>query len=381
VHPLFEQISVNPQKGITLAHQLKQQITWLIASGKLQAGDRLPSVRLLAQHLDINLHTVRSAYQMLEADSLVETRQGWGTQVLAFDPRRIGHAAASMRTHTIGVIVASLYNPFYHAFLQGAAEVADEDQSLLFVCDTQDDPAEAWRYFTQLSARQVDGIIIASHGMEDLLCNEPDTLKEGFSAIPFVTADWPDCEGPSVMLDLEGAGYQATHHLLQHGHRRIGLITYAAEAANVSPVDNGYRRALQEAGIHSDSLLVARVGGFDVASGAEGARRLLSLPQPPTGIFAITDLMAAGALQTIKAAGLRVPQDIALVGFNDIPMAAWLDPPLTTVAAPAFHMGQEAMRMLNSLIGRKPLTQKQVVLPTALVVRQSCGEHFSEPDL
>lgn len=141
------------------------------------------------------------------------------------------------------------------------------------------------------------------------------------------------------------------------------------------PVNAGYHRALQEAGIQEDPTLVARVKGFDIASGAEGAQVLVNLPQPPTAIFAITDLMAAGALQALRGRGYRVPQDMALVGFNDIPLAALLDPTLTTVAAPAYQMGRTAMRMLQSLIDGKRLPQSKIILPTSLVVRQSCGEH------
>jgi len=374
VNEILDLVSVNPKQEITLAHQIKQQITWLIASGKVKPGDHLPALRQLAQHLSINLHTVRSAYRMLETDGLVETRQGRGTQVLAFDLKRISQAA-SIRTHTVGVILASLFNPFYHALLQGVSEEADQDQTLLFVCSTQDDPSEAMRYFYQLSARQVDGIIVVSHDMEGLFKKGSGSASKLHNALPFVMADWPGSPGPSVNLDLEGAGFLATQHLIQHGHRRIGLVTYSSDNITTGPVNSGYFRALREAGIQHDPALVARVGGFDFASGAEGARRLAGLPQPPTAIFAITDLMAAGALQALKGLGYRIPQDMALVGFNDIPLAGMLDPPLTTVAAPAYQMGRTAMHMLSGLIAGKRLSQARVTLPTALVVRQSCGEH------
>lgn len=378
MQPVFSQLSVNPQKGITLAHQIKQQITWLMAAGRLEAGSLLPSVRQLARHLGINLHTVRNAYRMLEAEGLVATRHGRGTQVLNFDLLRIAQAAVVTRTHSVGVIMASLTNPFYHAFYQGVAEVADEDQTLLFVCSTQDDPAEAWRYFAQLAVRQVDGILVASHGLIDQIANGLDSSVGRVGVIPFVTVDWPGCNGPCVLIDLEGAGYQATSHLIQHGHSQIGLITYASQIANVKPLYDGYLRALREMDLPSDPSLIARVKGFDSASGAEGAIRLLNQPQPPTAIFAITDMMAAGALQVIRERGLRVPQDVALVGFNDIPQAAWLNPPLTTVAAPAFQLGKEAMCMLQSLIAGRSLAQQQVVLPTSLIIRQSCGVHERE---
>jgi DNA-binding LacI/PurR family transcriptional regulator len=169
------------------------------------------------------------------------------------------------------------------------------------------------------------------------------------------------------------AGYQATQHLLKHRHRRIGLLTFDPQAANVRPLYLGYARALEEAGLPSDLALVARVAGFDIESGAAGARKLLGLPQPPTAIFAIADTLALGALSAIKQAGLRIPQDIALVGFNDIPLAELVEPPLTTVAAPSVELGRAAMSMLQDLIaGGKPPADP-VVLPTTLVIRQSCG--------
>jgi DNA-binding LacI/PurR family transcriptional regulator len=181
--------------------------------------------------------------------------------------------------------------------------------------------------------------------------------------------------GYVVLLDLEGAGYKATKHLIEHGHLRIGLITYSFDIANVHPVNLGYERALREAGIEVYPHLTARVKGFDSNAGAEGARMLMAEKQPPTAIFAITDFMAIGAICALQQIGLRIPQDIAIAGFNDIAQASYINPPLTTVATPAFQMGQEAMKMLKSLIASKRPAHKRVLLPTSLVIRQSCGDH------
>ncbi len=370
---IIGQISVNAQRGITLAHQLKQQIDWLIVSGKIRPGDRLPSVRRLADHLGINMHTVRNAYAMLESDGLVETRQGWGTKALAPDPLRITQAQASIRSHTIGVIVPSLFNPVYHDFLQGIQEGADSEQSLIFVCNTQDEPSEALRYINQLLSKQVDGIIVASQDIEQFSPEQFASPSPESIGAPFVSVDWPDSTAYSVLIDLEAAGYQATTHLIQHGHKRIGLITFGFETADFRLEDKGYRRALGEAGIEVDPGLIKKAQGFDVASGRQAAAQLLNLPRPPSAIFAITDLMAMGAMQVIKAAGKIVPADIAVVGFNDIPIAALLDPPLTSVSMSGYDMGTEAMKMLAHLINGKQPKRRRIVLPTTLVTRQSCG--------
>jgi LacI family repressor for deo operon, udp, cdd, tsx, nupC, and nupG len=117
------------------------------------------------------------------------------------------------------------------------------------------------------------------------------------------------------------------------------------------------------------------VPGFDLAAGAEGARRLLALPEPPSALFAIADTLALGALQFIKASGRKVPEDFALVGFNDIPLAALVEPALTSVAAPAEELGRQAMGMLRELIAGRPPAQREIVLPVSLAVRESCGSH------
>lgn len=364
---VFDQFLLVTDQGTTLVQQIKQQIGWLIANGRLKAGDQLPPVQALAERLGVNLHTVRKAYLRLAAEGLVESRQGRGTHVLPFDPLRMAQGTGLTRSHTVGVIVPSWTNPFYHALLQGIEEVAEEDQTLLFLCNTHDDPNTARNDVARLAAKGVDGILMVSHDTAPFMSSRV--------SLPIVSIDWSANSGYSVQADLRTAGSLAVRHLIDHGHRRIGLITFIADAENVSPVNEGYRQALESGNLPFEDTLVARVPGFSMSCGAEGARMLLKSENPPTAIFAIADMLALGALKEIKAAGLRIPQDMALVSFNDIPAADLVEPPLTTVAAPAAQMGHEAMKMLRSLIeGRKP-HQRRIVLPTSLVVRQSCGTH------
>lgn len=365
---LLDNLTLNTEPGITLVHQLKQQLTWLIATGEMQPGDRLPPVQVMAKKLGINLHTVRGAYRELAAEGLVETCRGRGTHVLPFDLARLSQAAGAQRSHTIGVIIPSWNNPFYHALLQGIEEIAEEEQALLFLCNTHDDPKTALRDFARLAAKQVDGILVAAYD----ICR---AIQPGAQAnpLPFVTIDWPGCAGYAVQIDLKQAGYLAAQHLIQHGHRRTGLVTVGFDAANVTPVNAGYKQALEDHGLPFDPALVARVPGFDMRSGAEGARKLLALKEPPTAIFAAADLLALGVMQAARQAGLRIPKDLALVGFNDIPTAALVEPALTTVAAPAVQAGREAMKIVQVLIaGEQPL-QRQITLPTYLIIRESCG--------
>jgi DNA-binding LacI/PurR family transcriptional regulator len=371
----IDRLKINTRSDTTLTQQLTQQLTWLIASGQLRPGDMLPSVRQLAGRLSISINTVRSAYQKLEANGLVETRHGGGTRVRTHDALLLAAIAASERSHTVGVILPSLTNPFYPAVLEGIEEVAHLDHTMLFVANTHDDLQEAWRYYAQLSAKHVDGIIAVSHDTSGFLAPGEGQEERAAPLLPIVSVNWPDAAGYAVMMDSASAAYQGTQHLLAHGHRRVGLITWEREIANIRLANAGYRRALREAGIKADPALVVRVPAISMAAGRAGAQQLLELAQPPTALFAIADTLALGAISALKDAARRIPEDMAVVGFNDISAAALMHPALTTVHAPAHEMGAEAMRMLQDLIGGKAPDRRRVMLPTALVVRQSCGAH------
>jgi DNA-binding LacI/PurR family transcriptional regulator len=293
--------------------------------------------------------------------------------VLPYDPNKLAQITRSVRTHTVGIILPTLYNPFYHELLQGIEDIARYTQTLLFVCDTHEDEKEAERYFAQLSVKQVDGVIVVSRDVSHFLPGN-HLIKETYKPIlPFVSVDWPESLGYSVIIDLENAGYQATRHLLEHDHHRIGLITFSQDTANVRPVNAGYFRALSEFGIAEEPELIARVPGFDIDAGMQGAQMLLSHEYPPTAIFTIADTLALGVMQAIHKAGQRIPDDVALTSFNDIVFANLVCPPLTTVAAPVREMGVQAMKMLQDLIAGKKPSKKCILLPTSLVVRQSCG--------
>ena len=171
--------------------------------------------------------------------------------------------------------------------------------------------------------------------------------------------------------DREGAR-TATNHLLAKGHQSIGIINGPSSGAVVATEERliGYKQALSEAGILFNPVLMV-YGDYTRASGQAATEQLLGLPDPPTAIFALNDRMAMGAIRTIHASGSRVPEDIAVVGFDDIPTAADFSPALTTVRQPSKEVGQVAAQILLKLIAGEPITEKEVVLPAELIIRQS----------
>ena len=370
---ILEKLAVSPDTDLSLWLQLKQQLTWLIASGQVQPGERLPAVRQLADHLGINLHTVRAAYQKLEVEGLVATRHGSGTTVLQFDPFRVAQQAPDVRTHTVGVLVPRLSNPFYPAFLQGVEDVARQNHTLLFVCNTDDDPLMGRAYLDQLMAKRVDGLIVAPCGLTFDRQANLTSLNQASSPIPIIYVDRPDEIGYAVLLDSEGAGVAATSHLISHGHRHIGLVTCYLDSPTVRQSYHGYVQALEAARLEENPEHIATAPAFTIPAGRDSTHQLLGSSNPPTAIFAAGDVLAVGALRAIKERGLRVPEDVALIGYNDLDIATLVEPPLTTVAAPVRDLGATAMDMLQRLVAGERIEEQRITLPTRLVIRRTCG--------
>lgn len=366
---IIQYLSVNPDAEHGLILQIKKQVTWLIASQKLIEGDLLPSVRSLANYLDVNMHTVRLAYSRLEAEGLIATRPRTRARVLAYDPVNFANMAGKIRNHTVGLILPTMSNPFYQTFLKGVQSIADQNNTLNFICNTHDDEALAWRYYAQLISSGVDGVITVSHDMSDIIRSEADSLE-----FPLVSADFPLDHGYAVELDHEQSGFLATEHLARHGRRRIALVRYAVDVPAVLQIQQGYETALKQTGLPVSEDYIIPVNSYDRESGKAAAHHLLAMPEPPEAVFFIADQLAIGAMLAFQEAGVNIPQDIAITSFNNIPEAAFITPSLTSVDSPTEQLGKTSMLLLNELIAGRTPQKKHVCLSCPeLIIRQSCG--------
>lgn len=218
-------------------------------------------------------------------------------------------------------------------------------------------------------SQKVDGLILSGP-----MVQEPELVALHTEGTPIVVQGTTEpSDIPSVDVDNVRAARMATEHLLALGHRRIGHITnapltYAAARDRLA----GYRQALESAGIPFDALLVCE-GNYTDNSGAVAMRTLLDLGDPPSAVFVASDVVALGAIQLARERGLRIPADISLVGFDDIPLAKHLDPGLTTVHLPAFDLGRKAGEMLLHLVRGEQPPRRRVVLETELIIRGSTG--------
>lgn len=361
---IYEALQIDPNAALPIIAQIQRQIGWLITSGKLQPGERLPPIRELAGQLGVHMHTIRFAYQRLEAEGLVSMRQGRGTVVLEGGPRLLTAPSGSMRSFSIGVLVPGL-NPFYLPLLRGIEDACREIPAMVLLSNTQDNPLLAETTLQQMIAKNVDGLILVSTGF--------DWSPAARNFPPAIFVDEPNVQKNAIQFDAEGAGYQATQHLIEHGHSAIGLIRAPLIFPQTQAVYQGYLKAHREAGLAVNDRWIQEVPGFKAENGYEGMQELLRTGEKPTAVFAIADSLAIGALRAIRAHGLRVPEDIALAGNNDIEFAELVDPPLTTVSFPAYQAGVAAVKSLETLRAGRQLTPSTVSLATHLVIRKSCG--------
>ena len=290
------------------------------------------------------------------------------SRALGYRANAVARNLRRQSSETIGLISDTIAStPYAGLMVHGADQIAAAAGMTLMIVNTERDPDVEARAIDSLLARRVDGLIYAT--MWHQVGEPPHELDE----IPSVLLDNRSSDpGDSwVVPDEELGGYTATCHLIEHGHRRIGYI----HEENVYPAQperfGGYRRALEEHGLEYDARLVA-VDKNDPFGGTAAAARLLELPEPPSAIQCYTDRMAMGAYRAIRHAGLSIPNDISVIGFdNQDQIAPWLDPPLTTMQLPHEAMGRWAVEHLLRVLSGEAEGPRQQRLECPLVVRDS----------
>ncbi|MDQ3696798.1 MAG: LacI family transcriptional regulator [Gemmatimonadota bacterium] len=294
-------------------------------------------------------------------------------QAAAGSLRYIPHGGArsliTSRTNTLGVLLPDLYGEFFSEVIRGIDLTAKRNGYHLLVSCAHDDRSEIEAALRAMRGR-VDGLIVMSPDIDaaSLVANLPDSQ-------PVVLLNCAATDGAvdSLTIDNVGGARMMVRHLIGHGCRRVAIIGGAERNLDARERLRGYRAALREAGIARDPTLELP-GDFTEASGFDAARRLVRLHPRPTAIFAANDSMAIGALSALREAGVRVPEDVAVAGFDDIPIARYMSPPLSSVHVPIAELGEHAMRKLLAALGnRNGHARRQEMLATTLVIRDSCG--------
>jgi DNA-binding LacI/PurR family transcriptional regulator len=288
---------------------------------------------------------------------------------LGFQPSALAQGLRTNRTRMLGMIIPDITNPFFPGVVRGAEDVAFKHSYRIVLCNTDNDPAKESLYFTELRSYRTAGLLIIPAAGSDIA----SALKPGTPGIPPVVCldRCPDgWTGDAVTVANELGAYRATQHLIQAGHRHLAVITGPSRLANSVERLKGFRRALKEARLALPAEFVQEAA-FDTRSGFQAARRLLRMLPLPTAIFACNDLMALGVLHAVHELGLRCPEDLSLVGFDNLEFCEYTSPALTSVYQPGYQLGAAAANLLLERINGTRDRAKRMVLETELKIRSS----------
>ena len=300
---------------------------------------------------------------------------------LGYTPNYAARMLRRGRTGTLTMLVQALANPFFVDMTVAARSAAEARGYELVVVDAGPLDAEV-RALEHLRGGRTDGVVVATgrhHARQPAVDRLRELVKQGTPAVMLIDQS-PDARVPAIRPDVYGGSLAAVRHLLGLGHRRIAHIALrGVEERESQPSSQGdryraYYTALSEAGVELDPRWVVR--GVDTAPGGFASmRQLLQVRPRPTAVFVYNDLTAIGALRACAAAGVRVPDDVAVVGFDGIELGGYVTPPLTTIANPGIEMGEQAIGTLFDLMAGDRPSQIDRVLPAELLVRESCGAH------
>lgn len=296
-------------------------------------------------------------------------------QQLNYTPSALARALVRDETRIIGVIVGDISDPYFSTIARGLSEVALERGYLTVICNSDRTPVIEVHFVQLLRDYQVDGIIFAGGGLRDADYVERVTdILERLSArnVAVVALGQHSLTLPEVSIDNAQAAQDMTEYLIRLGHRRIGFIAGPSVLTTSLLRTEGYKRALVQNNIPMDPELIVE-GDFTYESGQRAARELLGRAVPPSAIFATNDLMAIGCLTECKSLGHAIPQQISIVGFDDIDAARYVDPQLSTVRVPMREMGMTGMRQLLRILERSGPVEPLHLLPHELSLRGSAA--------
>jgi DNA-binding LacI/PurR family transcriptional regulator len=293
---------------------------------------------------------------------------------LNYVPNGIARSMTQRRTRVLGLIVSDITNPFFTAVARAVEDTAQEAGYTLVLCNSDERLVKERAYLAVLRENRVDGIILAATTTET--AHVEPLIGAGIQLV-LIDRGVPDLSVPSVQVDNFGGMYEATNYLLALGHHRIALIAGGMAISTAQERQEGFEAALQDAGIDFTGAGEARIvdGGLSIQGGHDAALQLWDHPDRPTAIVAWSNVTTTGLLLALHERGVHVPDDVSIIGFDDLPQFVFLDHSITVVEQPTYEMGRQACQFLVRLLDEEvpvPAGDARVRLPARLVVRDSC---------
>ncbi len=346
---------------------------------KQSAKGRAPTIEDVASHIQLSVATVgRALGGYGRVSEATKARVLQAARELNYHPNTIARGMKEQRTRTIGLIVGNIMNPFFSTIVRAVEDTVSRYGLNVIVCNTDEDPKKELAHAKILFERRVDGLIVAS-----TVFGNSGALKQARNyygkQIPTVFIDRPirGISAPAFFSDNVEGAYQATKHLIDLGHRRIGVIVGKRSLPTMTSRVQGYEKALEEAGMeHDETIIMDSTTASDV--GVEGGyfatQHLLEQQDPPTALLVMNNLLVVGTLKALKAACVQVPRDLSLITWDDFDLAEHLTPPLTIVDQPVYTMGSlAAEQLMKAVAQRTTLEPLEVVLKPRLILRESTG--------
>lgn len=286
-----------------------------------------------------------------------------------YTPNPVARSLVMKKSQLIGVIVPDISNFFTGEILNGVEEIGKMYNYDILLCNTYGELEQELRYLNLLKSKQVEGIIFMTWRLKE---EHKNFFKEDDIPIVLINRDTSEINLPSICIDHFNASYEMTKYLMDNGHKKIALIRSGKEN-DVFGIDqyNGYQKALMEANIEIDNRLIFN-GNFKLEEAYECVEKMIKKDILPTAIFATTDFMAIGAINALVDNGYKVPEDVSVVGFNDIKLASIYRPRLTTIKQPIYDIGAVAIRVIIKKIKGEKIDNNMIVLPHELIERESC---------
>jgi DNA-binding LacI/PurR family transcriptional regulator len=333
-----------------------------------RGAGRRATIRDVATHAGVSHQTVSRVING-SPNVATETRERVLATIteLGYVPSPMARGLISNRTHSIGIVAEDISDQTFARWVAGAERAARARGFYLMIGSVEPEDDERG-YLRLMLERRVEGLLLARpHAALDT----GDIERLSNAGVPIVSIGSSRVPGIVVDVDNRQGGYDATRHLLEQGHRAIATVVGPAEWPSSDARHEGYREALAEAGVAYDPALVEQAGDWGLESGRAAAARLCAKRATFTALFAHSDLIALGAIRELRLAGQAVPRDVSVVGYDDLPVAPYMDPPLTTVHQPMEELGALAATLLLDQLGGEARVAGDQLLPAELISRES----------
>lgn len=329
------------------------------------------TIKDLARHLNVSVATVSRALRDLP-DIHPETKRAVVELAAAWDyqPNQLATSLVKNRTRTIGVIVPNLGYYFFSMAIRGIEEAAHRAGYSVLLTQSNESYQRELTNIQDLTRGQVEGFIVSLSQETSQYEHFHRLIRKGIPLVLF-DRESPELNVPKVVIDNRLAATQATRHLIENGCCRIAILAGPDYLSLTHQRMSGYCDALDQHGMAIDPALIA-YGDYSQRAAIELTEQLMNRPEPPDGLVAVSDRLAVGAMMAFRQRGTRIPEDVALVSFNNEPVSELLSPPLSSVAQPILEMGRAAVELLiRQIESESPLLPETRVFPTELIVRGS----------